>query len=177
MIMQETDIKIILEQALEHLNNIQDRTPYFDLYDDTSLVTHGLPPNLPSNKEGLKTLYTDLWKAFPDFNLVLDDLIVEGNKTAVRFTMTGTHKGKFMGIPPSNKPIRIEGMSIFAFRGSKCVERWELIDMLSMIEQLSPRQQISALMNGILEFAEIKANKDLKEKITGLFKRYQSGNQ
>ena len=38
--------------------------------------------------------------------------------------------------------------------------------MLSMIEQLSPRQQISALMNGILEFAEVKANKDLKEKIT-----------
>ena len=56
-------------------------------------------------------------------------------------------------------------------------ERWELIDMSTMIEQLSPRQQISALMNGILEFAEVKANKDLKEKITGLFKRHQLGNQ
>jgi hypothetical protein len=64
-------------------------------------------------------------------------------------------------------------MSLFAFNGSKCIERWELIDMLSMMEQLSPRQQISALMNGILEFAEVKANKDLKEKITGLFKKHQ----
>ena len=59
----------------------------------------------------------------------------------------------------------------------KYVERWELIDMLSMIQELSPRQQISALMNGILEFAEVKVSKDLKEKITDLFKRHQLGNQ
>jgi hypothetical protein len=44
--------------------------------------------------------------------------------------------------------------------------------MLSMMEQLSPRQQISAIMSGILEFAEVKANKELKDKITGLFKRH-----
>jgi len=48
----------------------------------------------------------------------------------------------------------VQGMSLFVFNDSKCVERWELIDMLSMIQELSPRQQISALMNGILEFAE-----------------------
>jgi steroid delta-isomerase-like uncharacterized protein len=172
MIMQETDIKIILNQALADLNNKHNRTPYFDLYDDTSLVTHGLPPHLPSNKEGLKTFYTDLWQAFPDFNLVVDHLIVEGNTAAFRFTMTGTHKGKFMGIPPSNKPIRIEGLSIFAFHDSKCVERWELIDMLSIMEQLNVRQQISAIMNGILEFAEVKTNKELEEKIKGFFRRH-----
>lgn len=151
--------------------------PYFDLYDDDSLVTHGLPPNLPSNKEGLKTFYTGLWQAFPDLNVTFDDILISGNKAAVRFTMIGTHKGKFLGIPPSNKSFTVQGMSLFVFNDSKCVERWELIDMLSMIEQLSPRQQISALMHGILEFAEVKANKDLKEKITGLFKRHQLGNQ
>jgi hypothetical protein len=91
--------------------------------------------------------------------------------------MVGTHRGKFWGIPPRNKSFNVQGMSIFVFNDSKCVERWELIDMLSMIEQLSPRQQISALINGILEFAEINANKDLKEKITGLFKRHQLRNQ
>lgn len=116
-------------------------------------------------------------EAFPDVYVTFDDILIGSNKAAVRFTMVGTHKGKFLGIPPSNKSFRVQGMSLFVFNNSKCVERWELLDMLSMIEQLSPRQQISALMNGILEFAEIKANKDLKEKITGLFKRHQLGNQ
>ncbi len=115
-------------------------------------------------------------EAFPDLNVTFDDIVIDSNKAAIRFTMIGTHKAKFLGIPPSNKPFRVQGMSLFVFNGSKCVERWELIDMLSMIEQLSPRQQVSALMNAILEFAEVKANKELKEKITGLFKRHQLGN-
>jgi steroid delta-isomerase-like uncharacterized protein len=169
--MSEANIKDALQQALVHLNNLQDRKPYFDLYDDNSLVMHGLPPNLPTNKDGLKTFYMGLFQAFPDLNVKFDDVIVEGNKAAARFTMTGTQKGKFLGIPPNNKPIKVQGMSLFAFSGSKCVERWELVDMLSMMEQLSPRQQISAIMSGILEFAEVKANKELKDKITGLFKR------
>jgi hypothetical protein len=77
-----------------------------------------------------------------------------------------------MGIPPNNKPIKVQDMSLFAFSGSKCVERWELVDMLSMMEQLSPRQQISAIMRGILNLLRFKANKELKDKITGLFKRH-----
>jgi SnoaL-like polyketide cyclase len=67
--------------------------PYFDLYDDDPLVTHGLRPNLPSNKEGLKTFYTGLWQAFPDVNGTFDDILIGGNKAAVRFTMIGTHNG------------------------------------------------------------------------------------
>lgn len=170
--MSESTIKHALEQALVHLNNKHNRMPYFDLYDE-SLVTHGLPPKFPSNKEGLKTFYSGLWKAFPDVNVTFNDILIGGNKSAIRFTMIGTHVGKFLGIPPSNKSFRVQGMSLFAFNDSKCVERWELIDMLSMIEQLSPKQQISALMHGILEFGEVKANKDFKEKIAGLFKYFR----
>ena len=174
--MSEANIRHALQQALIHLNNRQNRAPYFDLYDD-SLVTHGLPPNLGPNKDGLKTFYTGLWEAFPDVNVTFDDILIGGNKAAVRFTMMGTHKAKFLGIPPSNKSFKVQGMSLFAFNDAKCIERWELIDMLSIIEQLSPRQQISALMSNILEFAEVKANKELKEKITRLFKGHQQAEQ
>lgn len=174
--MSEAKIRDILQQVLVNLNNEQNRMPYFDLYDD-SLVTHGLSPNLPSNEQGLKTFYTGLWETLPDVYVTFDDILIGSNKAVVRFTMVGTHRGKFWGIPPRNKSFKVQGMSLFVFNDSKCVERWELIDMLSMIEQLSPRQQISALINGILEFAEINANKDLKEKITGLFKRHQLRNQ
>jgi predicted ester cyclase len=117
--MSEVDIKDALQRALVHLNNLSDRTHYFDLYDDNSLVMHGLPPNLPTNKDGLKTFYMGLFQAFPDLNVKFEDVLVEGNKAAARFTMTGTQKGKFMGIPPNNKPIKVQGMSLFAFSGSK----------------------------------------------------------
>lgn len=77
--------------------------PYFDLYDD-SLVTHGLPPNLPSNKEGIKTFYTGLWEAFPDVYVTFDDILITSNKAAVRFTMVGTHKG-ILGHPTKQQII------------------------------------------------------------------------
>ena len=67
--MSEANIQDALQQALVHLNNLQNRTPYFDLYDDNSLVMHGLPPNLPTNKDGLKTFYMGLFQAFPDLNV------------------------------------------------------------------------------------------------------------
>ena len=168
MNVSESTIHDALNQALVHLNNKDNRTAYFDLYDE-SLITHGLPPDIEPNKAGLKTFYVGLWQAFPDLNVIYDDVLINNNKAAIRFTMNGTHKGKFLGIPPSNKLFRVQGMSLFAFREAKCIERWELIDILAMIEQLSPRQQISALMNNIFEFAEVKANKELKEKINRLF--------
>ena len=148
--MSERNILDSLEQAIVHLNNEQNRSPYFDLYDE-SLITHGLPHDIPANKEGLKTFYERLWQAFPDLNVVYDDVLVNNDKAAVRFTMSGTHKAKFLGIPPSNKIFKVQGMSLFAFTGDKCVERWEMIDMLAMIEQLNPKQQISALISNILD--------------------------
>ena len=47
------------------------------------------------------------------------------------FAMSGTQKGEFLGIPPSDKQVRIEGMIFFRFKDSKITERWEVIDILS----------------------------------------------
>lgn len=158
---ERVNIRDVLHKAFEALNRKDDKIHYFDMYDD-SLITHGIPGAFSNNKEGMEKFYSEIWRAFPDAIFSVDDDLIEGNKAAVRFTMTGIQKEKFLGIPSSAKSIKVQGMSLFAFNGSKCVERWELIDMLSMIEQLSPRQQISALMNGILD---------------GLFKRHHKAGQ
>ena len=78
------------------------------------------------------------------------------------------------GVPPSDKQVRIDGMSFFRFKGSKIAERWEVIDILSAAKQLGVRQQLSALKNAILEYGEVQANVQLKEKINGLFKKHSS---
>ena len=108
---------------------------YFDFYDD-SLTIHGFPPNLPTNKEGFKQFIYLLWKGFPDIIITFEDIIVEGNKVVGRYNLTGTHKDEFMGIQPASKHFRVDGMTIFSFRDAKVVERWNLVDMISLIEQL-----------------------------------------
>lgn len=117
-------------------NNPRNReTSYFDFYDN-SLIIHGFPPNLPPNKEGFKQFIYLLWKAFPDIRIMFDDIIIEGNKAACRYNLTGTHKGEFMDLQPTNKQFRVNGMTIFSFRDTKCVQRWNLVDMISLMEQL-----------------------------------------
>jgi predicted ester cyclase len=108
---------------------------YFDFYDD-SLMIHGFPPNLPTNKKGFKEFIYLLWNAFPDIRITFEDIIVEGNKVVCRYNLTGTHKGDFMDLRPTNKQFKVNGMTIFSFRDTKCIERWNLVDMISLIEQL-----------------------------------------
>ena len=108
---------------------------YFDFYDD-SLMIHGFPPKLPTNKKGFKEFIYLLWNAFPDIRIRFEDIIVEGNKVVCRYNLTGTHKGDFMELRPTNKQFKVNGMTIFSFRDTKCIERWNLVDMISLIEQL-----------------------------------------
>jgi predicted ester cyclase len=129
-------LREVVRKLADTFNNPQNReSSYFDFYDD-SLIIHGFPPNLPTNKEGFKQFIYLLWKAFPDIRIMFDDIIIEGNKVACRYNLTGTHKGGFMDIQPTDKQFRVNGMTIFSFRDKKCIERWNLVDMMSLMEKL-----------------------------------------
>ena len=135
-ITEQAELREVVRHLGETFNNPQKReSSYFDFYDD-SLVIHGFPPNLPTNKEGFKQFIYIIWKGFPDIRITFEDIIVEGNKVACRYNLAGTHKGEFMNIRPTNKQFRVNGMTIFSFRDAKVIERWNLVDMMSLMEQL-----------------------------------------
>jgi predicted ester cyclase len=129
-------LREVVHRLADTFNNPQNReSSYFDFYDD-SLIIHGFPPNLPTNKEGFKQFIYLLWKAFPDIRIMFDDIIIEGNKVACRYNLTGTHKGEFVDLRPTDKQFRVNGMTVFSFRDAKVIERWNLVDMMSLMEQL-----------------------------------------
>lgn len=100
------------------------------------MTIHGFPPNLPTNKEGFKQFIYSLWRAFPDIRIIFEDIIIEGNKVAGRYYLTGTHKGEFLDLRPTDKQFKVNGMTVFSFRDEKILERWNLVDIVSLIEQL-----------------------------------------
>jgi predicted ester cyclase len=129
-------LREVVRKLADTFNNPQNReSSYFDFYDE-SLIIHGFPPNLPTNKEGFKQFIYLLWKAFPDIRIMFDDIIIEGNKVACRYNLAGTHKGEFMDLRPTDKQFRVNGMTVFSFRDTKCVQRWNLVDMITLMEQL-----------------------------------------
>ncbi len=59
---------------------------------------------------------------FPDIQWTLEQLITEGDMLAARFTMRGTHKGDFFGVPPSGRPIQVQAMNFYRIAGGTIVE-------------------------------------------------------
>jgi hypothetical protein len=75
--------------------------------------------------ENLKKSFSKAYNTFPDTHYTVDDIIAEGDKVVTRFTFSGTHKGKFGGIPPTNKKVRVWAISIAHAVDGKFVEVWE----------------------------------------------------
>lgn len=100
------------------------------------LLTPKIMPGIPTGIEGAKAAHRIMLAGFPDYQTVIDDLFAEGDKVAVRITMSGTHKGSFMGIPPTGKHVSFTGMYIARIADGKIVEHWGEEDGVSLLQQL-----------------------------------------
>ncbi len=76
------------------------------------------------------------YQGFPDLYHTIDDVIGEGDKVVVRFTLRGTHAGDFMGIPATNKPIEVSAIAIMDFIEGKAAQLNAQFDQLGMLQQL-----------------------------------------
>src|SRR5439155_22952243 len=85
---------------------------------------------------GAKQVFSFYRAAFPDLQVNAEDLIAEGDRVVARWSSSGTHKGDFMGIPPTGKQVQITGIDLFRFSGGKIAEHWGVFDQLWMLQQL-----------------------------------------
>lgn len=74
--------------------------------------------------------------AFPDMEIQVQDAFGIGDRVAVRWSATMTHKGTGLGVPPTNNRVVITGMSIARIVDGKIVEGWDNWDRLAMLEQI-----------------------------------------
>ena len=74
--------------------------------------------------------------AFPDMHFVIEDMVAEGDKVAVRLRVTGTHKGGGLGFPATGRKIDITAITIIQFAGGQLVHGWNNWDQLGMLQQL-----------------------------------------
>jgi len=103
----------------------------------TDYVEHGgTGEDVHGIKDYKKSHTSDIYSAFPNIHFTIDDMVVEGDKVAVRYTINGTHKGEFMRIPPTNKKVTLWGICIDRIAGGKFVESWVRYDTLGFKQQL-----------------------------------------
>jgi steroid delta-isomerase-like uncharacterized protein len=107
-----------------------------DAFVAPNIIDHSLPPGAPGGIESVRQAITMLLTAFPDLHLTLEDLIAEGNRVVVHWTMRGTHQGASLGMPPTGKQFTMPGVSLLRLESGTAVEAWIVQDQLSMLQQL-----------------------------------------
>ena len=83
-----------------------------------------------------KQLGTAYLGGFADMRVEILDQVDDGNKVASRVAWSGTHTGMLNGIPATGRSFRSEAVTIDHIKDGKIQERWEVSDLLTMLQQL-----------------------------------------
>ncbi len=93
------------------------------------------PGRLLEGRAALRQRLADFHTAFPDLHCAIDDLVAGGDKVAVRWTLTGTHRGAFGAFPPTGKPVTLSGIGILRVENGMMAEAWGCFDTLGAMQQ------------------------------------------
>jgi len=135
--MSAREIKALERRFVEEWN--KGKAAAMAIIDETcaaNIVYHGASGEEIRGLKGFKQSMNEFCSTFPDSHFTIEDMIVEGDKVAVRWTMTCTHQSEFAGIPPTNKKVTMWGIYIDRIAGGKFVEGWERFDTLGLMQQL-----------------------------------------
>jgi predicted ester cyclase len=90
----------------------------------------------PDRVEDAKQEAAIVRRGFPDLESTIEDLIAERDKVVAHWRAQATHRGEYMGIPPTGKRVNFTGISIYRMEGGKIAESWGVSDLLGMMQQL-----------------------------------------
>jgi steroid delta-isomerase-like uncharacterized protein len=95
--------------------------------------THAEPLRGPA---GYLELLAILRNGFPDIHWTMEETIIEGNRVAARFTMRGTHRGDFIGIPPTGNEISVQALNFYHLADGQIVGEQGQPDLLGIMQQI-----------------------------------------
>lgn len=108
-----------------------------ELFDEYG-IAHGLaddPAHPITGPRDYRPFYDVFRQAFPNIEIVIEDMIAEDDKVAARCSVRGKHEGEFRGIAPTQAPVEITGMTIVRVANGKIVEAWNNFDFMNLYKQ------------------------------------------
>src|SRR5262245_7866605 len=102
----------------------------------TDVVDHHLPPGIPAGREGVRQWVGMLIDSM-QLHLDVQETVVQGDLIAWRATCSGTHVGDYLGFAATNRSFKCELIAIERFDDGRVVERWEQVDNMSVMQQLT----------------------------------------
>jgi len=100
------------------------------------IVDHNPFPDQAPGIDGFKEWIRRARPSFPDLKGSVETVVTEGDWVAARVTWRGTHRGEYIGIPGTHRPVSFEAYHMVRFADGLAAEWWGTADLLGLAEQL-----------------------------------------
>ncbi|MFD9111269.1 ester cyclase [Streptomyces bottropensis] len=90
----------------------------------------------PQDLNAFKAMIVSTRAAFPDLVTTVDDIVVEGDRAAVRWHSSGTQTNSFLGVPPTRRRVQVSGATFARFEGDRIVEEHVTWDPRALLSAL-----------------------------------------
>ena len=117
------EAKTRLRRGMDRVWNQGDPAAIDEFY-AADIVVHQAAPGTPAGIEGVRHTVGGFRAAVPDLQYDVEELIVDGDMAAIRWSMTGTQEGEFRGTPATGEKMTMSGISMVRLAGDKIAEIW-----------------------------------------------------
>ena len=127
--------KAVVRRNTEEVQGGDNWALFDELFAD-DFVDHTPQPGVTADKRGVFALYQGLRAAFPDFHAIIHWQSVEDGLVTTYKVYYGTHRGTFLGIPPTGRAIHFETVDAMRVRDGKITDHWGVGNLYSLVQQL-----------------------------------------
>jgi steroid delta-isomerase-like uncharacterized protein len=153
-----TQIGIVPEQGTPSANTALAKRFFNDFWNENlpgaaaTLVSDDFALELPNARlqgpAGLEQWGTIIRTGLPDVHFTLNQTVAQDDHVAVYWTAKGTQRGPLMGVPPTNKSVSLDAISLFRVANGKIAQDQSVSDLLGLMQQMgaipAPAQTASA---------------------------------
>jgi steroid delta-isomerase-like uncharacterized protein len=132
------EVKAVARSYFEELTNKQDVGFADQLFtQDIAFYDPAIVPDGEAHGHAeVKQFFSVFFKVFPDVHFEIDDFLAEGDRAAIRFTWTGTHRTEFLGVELKERHVSVPGIDIFRIEDGRIAEVRVAFDRSHLLQQL-----------------------------------------
>jgi steroid delta-isomerase-like uncharacterized protein len=136
--MQETTNKATFRRFCDAMNtgNAESISKTIDEIVEPDAVIRTPLPLQTTGAQKLKDVFARLHQVYGDLHVTIEEMIAEGEKVVSRNSVTGIHRGAYMGVAPTGKSVTYNEVFIVRFTGGRIAETWGIVDVFSQMQQL-----------------------------------------
>ena len=96
-----------------------------------------LAPGSDPGAESFRDTVAFLRHVFPDFTITHEDIVVCGDRVAVRSVSSGTHSADLLGVAPTGRKVAYRAYDFHRIENGRIAESWHLEDFYGLLNQLN----------------------------------------